>query len=519
MNLYRKYRPNNFSDMVQQDFAVGTLKNSIISNRIAHAYLFAGPRGTGKTSLAKIYAKALNCLDEKSFEPCNKCKNCEDFNKNTFIDYFEIDAASNRKVEEMRDLIEKVKYMPVQGQYKVYVIDEAHMLTREASNAFLKTLEEPPSHVIFILATTEPHKILNTIKSRCQFFDFHRLGVKKIRERLKLICKKEKIKISDEALDYISHYAEGGLRDALSILDQLWAFSDSEVNMDVINSVFSTSGYDSVLEFIYTASGRKYTEILDYTTRLYEEGTDFNIFLEDILRILKDLIYFKWNPQKTDFLPYIKNNLEKINKIPDDFIYQMLDSVNKEYYSLKKSEDIKLGFELLIFRFLKNEKDSQKESDKKETVPEKIKVAKKTIFEKKSTDENNFAEKENKFNKTTVLNAWHLLVENIAQKNLFISTCLSFARKKINMEKHELMLIFPAEFQFHVNILKRVHDLLNEEFNNILCKKFKINIEILKNKPDNNIIEKEKTEEEKALNSPFVEKLNSKFKIKNIKKV
>ena len=218
--LYRTYRPSTFDEVAGQEHIVKTLKNALATGTLAHAYLFAGPRGTGKTTMAKLLAKALNC-DEGIGHQCNKCKNCKAIIDGTHPDVLELDAASNNGVDEIRDLIDKVKYGTILGRYKVYIIDEVHMLSTGAFNALLKTLEEPPEHVIFILATTEPHKILPTILSRCQRYDFTKLSDKDIKNRLKSVLEKEGVTYNEEAIDIIISLADGGMRDALSILDQV----------------------------------------------------------------------------------------------------------------------------------------------------------------------------------------------------------------------------------------------------------------------------------------------------------
>ena len=228
--LYRVYRPQKFEDVIGQEHITKTLRNQIDSDNIGHAYLFSGTRGTGKTSTAKIFARAVNCLDSIDQEPCNECEVCRDILSDNIMDVVEIDAASNNSVDDIRELRESVKYSPTKAKYKVYIIDEVHMLSQGAFNALLKTLEEPPSYVIFILATTEPHKIPATILSRCQRFDFKRVTVKDITLRMKRICTEENIEVEDKALNLIARNSQGALRDALSILDQCISFGDSKID-------------------------------------------------------------------------------------------------------------------------------------------------------------------------------------------------------------------------------------------------------------------------------------------------
>ena len=251
--LYRKYRPSNFDEVVGQQPIIQTLKNAIVQNRIAHAYLFCGPRGTGKTSIAKIFAKMLNCEDESN-KPCGKCTNCKMVQNGSHPDIIEIDAASNNGVDEVRNLIDKVKYAPMQGKYKVYIIDEVHMMTTGAFNALLKTIEEPPAHVVFILATTEPNKVIPTIISRCQRFDFNKVSQKDIEKRLSIVCKEEKIEIDSEAISLIAQLADGGMRDSLSILDQCIAYCSSNITVDNVREIYgvlTTSDIGKLFEHLY----------------------------------------------------------------------------------------------------------------------------------------------------------------------------------------------------------------------------------------------------------------------------
>ena len=294
--LYRVFRPQTFSEIIGQEHIRTTLKNAIVSERLAHAYLFCGPRGTGKTSSAKILAKAVNCLDPRDGEPCNECENCRAINEETFLDVMEIDAASNRGIDEIRELRDKVAFAPSQGKRKVYIIDEVHMLTNEAFNALLKTLEEPPAHVLFILATTEPQKIPLTILSRCQRFDFRKINSEEIKHHLIDIVAEEQAEISDEALDLIVRRAAGGMRDAISVLDQCMAFSGEEITLENVELVLGTMKEDATAKLVDAVLNNSYEDVFVLLDTYVQQGKDVKQILRDLIQYVRDLLLLKVAP-------------------------------------------------------------------------------------------------------------------------------------------------------------------------------------------------------------------------------
>lgn len=376
--LYRTYRPSTFEEVAGQEHIVKTLKNALATNKIAHAYLFAGPRGTGKTTMAKLFAKALNC-DEGIGHQCNECKNCKAIIDGSHPDVLEIDAASNRGINEIKDLIEKVKYSTILGRYKVYIIDEVHMMTTEAFNALLKTLEEPPEHVIFILATTEPHKILPTILSRCQRYDFTKVSDKDIKERLKTVLAKEKITYNEEAINTIISLADGGMRDALSILDQVLAYSGNTLNEEDVLNIFSIESKDEKLALINSIASNDVSDVLSRLNKYIEKGTDIKRLSNDLLVILKDALIYSLTYRK-DLFQFINedNAKELIDKLDSSRIIEMIDillNATKEY---KQVNDINPLFEVTLLKLTTTKNGVQQvvpkivvEEEKKEEIIEK----------------------------------------------------------------------------------------------------------------------------------------------------
>ena len=295
--LYRVWRPQTFEDLVGQDMITKTLKNALATKQTTHAYLFAGPRGTGKTSCAKLFAKALNCPNQVNGDPCNECEICKAITAGRLNDVIEIDAASNNGVEEIRDIRDKVKYAPTQADYKVYIIDEVHMLSTSAFNALLKTLEEPPANVVFILATTDPHKIPATIISRTQRFDFKRITSGAILERMEYILKQKQFEYDEQALNVIARAAEGGMRDALSILDQVLSFGDNKVTLDNALLVTGSVTRENLIKYLSQVQNHETVAGLQTIHAILDEGKDSKRLLEDLINCCRDLLLYKQAPE------------------------------------------------------------------------------------------------------------------------------------------------------------------------------------------------------------------------------
>ena len=347
--LYRKYRPKTFDDVYGQQIVVQTLKNVIKNNKLTHAYLFVGPRGTGKTSIAKIFAKTINCLHPEDGLSCEKCDICISNNSNENVDIIEMDAASNNGVDEIREIRNHITLLPTVSKYKIYIIDEVHMLTTGAFNALLKTLEEPPEHIIFILATTEPHKIPLTIMSRCQSFEFKPIPVATIKERLKYICAQENINIDDKSLNLIAEESNGGLRDAVSMLDQLNAYADGNIKYEDVLLLNGRINDNEIEKFMTEMVNDDLNSVFTKIESWQEEGKNFIYICEDFIRFLRnELIKFK-----------LENNSNIVNLIGENKTIEVIMILNKISNDMKISKDKKVLFDVTIINITNILKNKQ----------------------------------------------------------------------------------------------------------------------------------------------------------------
>lgn len=384
--LYNKYRPQKFEDLFGQDHISQTLKNAIKGGTFAHAYLFTGPRGTGKTSVARILAKGINCEKntgaspqgrgiknantskvqakkhlEGVGEPCGVCDNCTNITEGREVDIIEIDAASNRGIDEIRELREKIKFAPTNLAYKVFIIDEVHMLTREAFNALLKTLEEPPSHAVFVLATTEIHKIPQTVISRCQRFDFRRISLQDLMKRLDIIVKSEKISIDKKALSLIAETSEGGFRDAISYLDQISSYKNGEVSYDDVIDILGMTDFRTLASFILYLKDNKPKEALILLNDLAESGCDIDQFTKNTINFLRKLILIK--AVGADEIELSKEHASNMQDLAEGFPFERITKIIEDISELSKafsgSSLPQLALELTVLRTVKPEKEEK----------------------------------------------------------------------------------------------------------------------------------------------------------------
>lgn len=348
--LYRKWRPRTFTEVVGQKHISIPLQRAIEQDRLAHAYLFSGPRGTGKTSMAKILAKAVNCLHPDGVNPCNECQSCREINAGSSLDVYEIDAASNRGIEEIRALRESVRTLPAVSRKKVYIIDEVHMLTKEAFNALLKTLEEPPSHVLFILATTEPEKIPLTILSRCQRYEFHRISVEDIKNHLLYIAKKSDLSLTEDAADLIAVRADGGLRDALSLLDQCSSASESKVlDAPAVYDLLGLTGKDMILDLSHHIFNGDSSAALTLFYNILQGGREPASILRDLLEHFRNLMICKVNPNAPEFSQYgakVETLRSDASRLPAPYLDSLFDYLHQALHETKRSSSPRLSAEM-----------------------------------------------------------------------------------------------------------------------------------------------------------------------------
>ncbi len=374
--LYRVWRPQTFEDLVGQDMITKTLKNALATKQTTHAYLFAGPRGTGKTSCAKLFAKALNCPNQVNGDPCNECEICKAITAGRLNDVIEIDAASNNGVEEIRDIRDKVKYAPTQADYKVYIIDEVHMLSTSAFNALLKTLEEPPANVVFILATTDPHKIPATIISRTQRFDFKRITSGAILERMEYILKQKQFEYDEKALNVIARAAEGGMRDALSILDQVLSFGDNKVTLDNALLVTGSVTRENLIKYLSQVQNHETVAGLQTIHAILDEGKDSKRLLEDLINCCRDLLLYKQAPEMLEQKGSVmiddefKSMAEKSNP---ETLYRYIDTLNEQQENMRYSMHQSVYLEVLTVKLAKIDGKERKTSVQSlQTAPETL---------------------------------------------------------------------------------------------------------------------------------------------------
>lgn len=467
--LYRRYRPTNFSEVIGQDNIVKILKNQIITKKIGHAYLFSGTRGTGKTSAAKIFAKAVNCENHGTGEPCQNCETCKAIDNNNVMDIVEIDAASNRGVDEIRELRERVKYPPTVGSYKVYIIDEVHMLTTEAFNALLKTLEEPPKHVIFILATTEPNKLPTTILSRCQRFHFKRLELKDIYSRMDYICAELNVQIEEKTLKLIAKNADGAMRDALSILEQCLSISnDNMVDYNSVKELLGISGDQLIYDLIENIIHKDIHSALATLEEAYRNGKEITQLVNQMVVCLRDMLILKVTNSSDNLMESSEENTNTLRnlstQIENELLSYYIESLAEMESKIKYSTLPKVLMEVLLIKLCSAGLSTKSMANSNiEIVQDKItnnRPKEKMIQSVQSDRQEEPKQAKGNIDFETLCNA-------IKKDRPLIGTALEMGTcKEISDEKCNI--VFDKDHSFHYNTVKKNKQYIEDQIKKII---------------------------------------------------
>ena len=481
--LYRKYRPKTFELVYGQDVIVKTLKNVIKNDKLSHAYLFTGPRGTGKTSSAKLFAKAINCSNNKDGDACNECENCKSFNNNSNPDIIEIDAASNNGVDEIREIKNKVSLVPSMSKYKVYIIDEVHMLSIGAFNALLKTLEEPPEYIIFILATTEPQKIPATIISRCQRFDFKSISHDKMKQCLENIISKENISIDDGAIEEIINNSKGGMRDAIGLLDQASAFCNNNITANDIEELSGNISIKQIRTFLSNIMQKEYNVIFDSISNYSSNGKDFALICEKIINYIREGILYKKKINTDKILDEDKNIFDKLS---DTDLYDLIDYLSDTLVKVKNSYQKELTFEVqmiqMIDKIFNKESNVSRETSINEMKVENTNVPRETLKIENKTDSvieelknvriNNILRNATKQNITFIKDLWPNINEYLINEKYKMVAGMLVNATPVAASKKGVIITLPLESS--ISRIEKEYDNSKELLKEIYDQNYKI---------------------------------------------
>ncbi|MBI5675345.1 MAG: DNA polymerase III subunit gamma/tau [Nitrospirae bacterium] len=486
--LARKWRPQNFDDLIGQETVVKTLKNALASGKIVHAYLFSGPRGVGKTSAARILAKSLNCLEGPASEPCGKCRHCQAITEGSSVDVFEIDGASNTGVDDVRELRESVKYAPSSGKYKIYIIDEVHMLSTQAFNALLKTLEEPPAHVIFIFATTEPKKIPPTIQSRCQHHSFRRISKERIKEQLLKIVNAEKINIEEAALEMIARAADGSIRDALTLLDQASSFSDNITAKD-LQTLLGLPEVEIMSNLAETILTGDISSTLSTIKELTDRGSDLRSISKELVEHFRNLAIVKITPDAKDILDYSIDDIQRFKRQVSEVSIEELTLLLTELLRLegevRSAINPRYTLELGLLRtsFIKGMTSLDEILKMLGNSVEHSDISKPALTQKKESESPSYNQKEegkpqetpDKSSAMDKEKIWHGLIRNLDSKEHLLACKLAEA-KIINLTASEFIIGFNGGMSVLADSIRNNSQLIERELNNLTGNKLRLKV-------------------------------------------